>query len=128
LVFILINRPANELPGYTAVCIFRPVIGSDLEDEPSPKYEDMVPVMRHMYLKCREHRIPIGASPNIEVSLVVQPDDAKYLAPRDMAFHAFQAYINMAKTAGGFMKFNKELKPHPVPGDPYNPPYPDQQK
>ena len=80
--------------------------------------------MKHMYLKCREARIPIGAAPNIEVSLVVQPDDAKYLVPRDMAFHAYQAYINFAKTAGAFVKFNKELRPHPVAGDPNDPPKP----
>jgi hypothetical protein len=109
---------------FPTICIFRPVVGSDMEDYPSPKYEDMVPIMKHMYLKCREHRIPIGAAPNIEVSLVVQPDDAKYLVPRDFKFHTYQTFINMAKTAGAFVKFNKELKPHPVPGDPYNPPGP----
>jgi hypothetical protein len=114
----------TSLGAFPTVCIFRPVVGSDMEDWPSPKYEDMVPIMKHMYLKCREHKIPIGAAPNIEVSLVVQPDDAKYLVPRDMAFHSFQAMINFAKTAGAYMKFNRELKPHPVPGDPYNPPYP----
>lgn len=118
----------TSIGAFPTVCIFRPVIGSDLEATPSPKYEDMIPIMRHMYLKCREHKIPIGAAPNIEVSLVVQPDDAKYLVKRDMAFHTFNAFIQMAKTAGGFMKFNKELKPHPVSGDPDNPPYPDGQK
>jgi ribosomal protein L7Ae-like RNA K-turn-binding protein len=112
----------TDVGAFPTVCIFRPVIGADLENLPSPKYEDMIPVMKHMYLKCREHKIPIGAAPNVEVSLIVQPDDAKYLVPRDMSFHAFQAYINTAKTMGAFMKFNKELKPHPVPGDPYNPP------
>ena len=112
----------TSLGAFPTVCIFRPVIGSDLENTPSPKYGDMLPIMKHMYLKCREHKIPIGAAPNIEVSLVVQPDDGKYLVKRDMAFHTFQAYINMAKTAGGFMKFNKELKPHTVPGDPLKPP------
>ena len=115
----------TSIGAFPTVCIFRPVIGADLESEPSPKFEDMVPLMKHMYLKCREHKIPIGAAPNIEVSLVVQPDDAKYLVPRDMAFHTYQAFINLAKTAGGFMKFNKELRPHPVPGDPNNPPYPE---
>lgn len=114
----------TALGAFPTVCIFRPVIGADMEDWPSPKYEDMVPVMKHMYLKCREHKIPIGAAPNIEVSLVVQPEDGKYLVPRDMAFHSYNALIKLAKTAGGFMKFNRELKPHPVPGDPNNPPYP----
>jgi len=116
------------LGAFPTICIFRPIIGSDLEAEPSPRYEDMVPVMKYMYIKCREHKIPIGAAPNIEVSLVVQPDDAKYLVPRDFAFHSYQAFINLAKTAGSFMKFNRELKPHPVPGDPFNPPVPNGKK
>jgi len=115
----------TSLGAFPTVCIFRPIIGSDLESAPSPRYEDMIDVMRYMYIKCREARIPIGAAPNIEVSLVVQPDDAKYLVPRDFAFHSYQALINLAKTAGGFMKFNRELKPHAVVGDANNPPYPD---
>ena len=36
-----------------------------------------------MYDACRRHRIPIGVAPNIEVSLVVNPDDAALLADAD---------------------------------------------
>ena len=71
---------------FPTVCIFRPVVGSDMEDHPSPAYEDMVRVMRHMYLACRKAGIPIGLAPNIEVSLIVNPDDAQYLVPRDLRF------------------------------------------
>ena len=38
-------------------------------------------VMAAMYDACRRHYIPIGLAPNIEVSLVVNPDDAALLAP-----------------------------------------------
>ena len=70
---------------FPTVCIFRPTIGSDMEDWPPPSYEDMRIVMRHVYEACRRHWLPIGAAPNIEVSLVVNPDDAALLADRDAA-------------------------------------------
>jgi len=66
---------------FPTVCIFRPVIGADMESWPSPKYEDMLRVFRHVYEACRRNSIPIGLTPNIEVSLIVQPDDTRYLAP-----------------------------------------------
>ena len=33
---------------FPTVCIFRPVIGSDLEHHPSPRYEDMRLVMKQI--------------------------------------------------------------------------------
>ena len=54
-----------------------------MADWPSPDYDDMRLVMAAMYDACRRHRIPIGLAPNIEVSLVVNPDDAALLAPTD---------------------------------------------
>jgi hypothetical protein len=77
---------------FPSVCIFRPTVGSDMEDWPSPRYEDMVRVMRHVYEACRRHWIPIGAAPNIEVSLVVNPDDTALLADRTPAFYAYEAF------------------------------------
>jgi hypothetical protein len=65
---------------FPTVCIFRPVIGSDMENWPSPRYEEMRRVFAHVYEACRRNGIPIGLAPNIEVSLIVQPDDARYLA------------------------------------------------
>ena len=38
--------------------------------------------MRAVYESCRKVRLPIGIAPNIEVSLVVNPDDTALLAPR----------------------------------------------
>jgi hypothetical protein len=55
---------------FPTVCVFRPVIGSDMENVPPPRYEDMRLVFRHVYEACMRNRIPIGAAPNIDVSLV----------------------------------------------------------
>ncbi|HVZ22950.1 MAG TPA: radical SAM protein [Vicinamibacterales bacterium] len=77
---------------FPTVCIFRPTIGSGMEDWPSPRYEDMRTVMAAVYDACRRHRVPIGLAPNIEVSLVVNPDDAALLAERTAGFYAYEAW------------------------------------
>lgn len=69
------------LGAFPTVCIFRPTVGSDMQDWPPPRYEDMIVVFRHLYEACRTNGIPMDVTPNIEVSLVVQPGDTRYLAP-----------------------------------------------
>jgi hypothetical protein len=54
-------------------------------------------VMLHVYEACRRNWIPIGAAPNIEVSIVVNPDDAAMLAPRDWAFWRYEAFRRTAR-------------------------------
>ena len=84
---------------FPTVCIFRPTVGSDMEDWPTPSFDDMRVVMRHAYAACRRHWLPIGAAPNIEVSLVVNPDDAALLAQRDAGFYAYEAWRRLVKLA-----------------------------
>lgn len=86
------------LGAFPTVCVFRPTVGADMQDWPSPQYADMRRVMAHVYEACRRNWIPIGAAPNIEVSLVVNPDDAALLAPRDAGFWIFEAYRRAART------------------------------
>jgi hypothetical protein len=85
---------------FPTVCIFRPTIGSDMEQWPAPQYEEMRQVMRHMYEACKRHWLPIGAAPNIEVSLVVNPDDAVLLADHDAGYYWYEAYRWLARVAG----------------------------
>jgi hypothetical protein len=56
-------------------------------------------VMTAMYDACRRHRIPIGVAPNIEVSLVVSPDDAALLAPRNGGFYAYETWRRAMRLA-----------------------------
>jgi len=72
----------TSIGAFPTVCIFRPLSGSDMELWPSPSYENMRRVMKHVWERCRDRGIPIGMAPNIDVSLVVQPTDAAYLADR----------------------------------------------
>jgi hypothetical protein len=95
---------------FPTVCIFRPTIGSDMEDWPPPSYEDMRLVMRHLYDACRRHWLPIGAAPNIEVSLVVNPDDAALLADRDTGFYSYEAWRRIVRFAARPV-FRRRMKP-----------------
>jgi hypothetical protein len=65
---------------FPTVCIFRPVIGSDLEWMSPPDPDAMKEVMAYQYEACRRAGIPIGVLPGIEVSLVVQPEEGRELA------------------------------------------------
>ncbi|MEI6667663.1 MAG: radical SAM protein [Acidobacteriota bacterium] len=86
-----------DMGAFPTVCVFRPTLGSDMQDWPPPQYDDMRRVMAHVYEACRRNWIPIGAAPNIEVSIVVNPDDAAMLAPRTPGFWAYEAYRRAAR-------------------------------
>jgi hypothetical protein len=91
----------TEAGAFPTVCIFRPTVGSDMEAWPSPAYDEMRRVMVHAYEACRRHWMPIGAAPNIEVSLVVTPEDAVLLADRTPAFYVYEAYRRLTRVAAG---------------------------
>jgi hypothetical protein len=95
---------------FPTVCIFRPTIGSDMEDWAPPAYDDMRRVMAAMYDACRRHRIPIGLAPNIEVSLVVNPDDAAMLAPRTGGFYGYELWRRALRIAARPL-FKRRLRP-----------------
>jgi hypothetical protein len=86
-----------DMGAFPTVCVFRPTLGSDMESWPAPAYDDMRRVMAHVYEACRRNWIPIGAAPNIEVSIVVNPDDAALLAPRNAGFWVYEAYRRTAR-------------------------------
>jgi hypothetical protein len=67
-------------------------------------------VMAHLYTACRRHWLPIGAAPNIEVSLVVNPDDAALLVERTAGFYVYEAYRRLARVAAGPL-FSLRLRP-----------------
>jgi hypothetical protein len=64
------------------VCVFRPLIGTDLADAAPPKTEDLIPVFARLYEACMEKGLPIGVAPNIHVSLVMLPDECRMLSSR----------------------------------------------
>ncbi len=106
---IAIDRIA-ALGAVPIVCVFRPTIGSDLADWQPPAYDDMRRVMAHLYNACKRHWLPIGAAPNIEVSLVVNPDDAALLVKRSPGFYVYEMYRWLARKVASPM-FRRRLRP-----------------
>jgi len=84
---------------FPTVCVFRPTVGSDMEDWPPPDFDDMRRVLAAVYDACRRHHVPIGLAPNIEVSLVVNPDDAALLAPRTPSMLAYELWRRTLRMA-----------------------------
>jgi hypothetical protein len=89
----------TSLGAFPTVCVFRPTIDSDMADWPPPDEAAIRRVMAHVYRACRRHWIPIGAAPNIEVSLVVNPDDTAYLAEPGLHTTAYEWYRKAVKFA-----------------------------
>ncbi len=95
---------------FPTVCIFRPTIGSAMERHPSPKTDEMIDVMRYMYEACRRNGLPIGVAPNIEVSLIVNPDDARYLVDANWKVRMYEAQLALMKMAAK-PYFARQLRP-----------------
>ena len=102
----------TSVGAFPTVCVFRPTIGSDMEDWPSPDYDDMRRVLSGVYDACRRHRVPIGLAPNIEVSLVVNPDDAALLAPRTPRMLAYEMWRRALRVAARPI-FARRMRPSP---------------
>jgi hypothetical protein len=64
------------------VCVFRPLAGTDYSDIPPPETGVLVPVFQRLYEACMERGLPIGCAPNVHVSLVLLPDEARWLSKR----------------------------------------------
>ena len=64
------------------VCVFRPLVGTDLQDANPPRTAELVPVFRRLYEACMERGLPIGCAPNVHVSLVLLPEECRALSPR----------------------------------------------
>jgi Radical SAM superfamily len=64
------------------VCVFRPLLGTDYAGVAPPKTEDMLPVFARLYEACMERGLPVGAAPDIHVSLVMLPEECRTLTDR----------------------------------------------
>ncbi|HEX2832840.1 MAG TPA: radical SAM protein [Thermoanaerobaculia bacterium] len=84
-----IDRIVNA-GAFPTVCIFRPTVGSEMEQHPSPDPEAMKDVFAYLHESCRRAGLPIGILP-IEVSLVVQAEEAAGLVPPTFRTHAYRA-------------------------------------
>ena len=68
------------------VCVFRPLQGTLYKDVRPPRTEDLVPVFARLSEACMERGLPIGLAPNVHVSLVLLPEEARWLQNRPRRF------------------------------------------
>lgn len=91
------------------VCVFRPLMGTSYEHLPPPRTEDVVPVFRRLYEACMERRLPIGIAPNVRVSLVMLPDEARGLLDDPGRFRFGEVRLSLMRKAFT-AKLRRDLK------------------
>jgi len=63
------------------ICVFRPVRGTHFENRRPPETAELVGVFAHAYRRCMERGLPIGIAPNVRVSIVMNPEECRWLLP-----------------------------------------------
>lgn len=81
---------------FPTVCIFRPTLGSEMENVPPPDPEAMKEVFAYLYSACRRAGLPIGILP-IEVSLVVQPEEAVELVEDSLPTLFYETKLSLLR-------------------------------
>jgi hypothetical protein len=66
-----------------------------------------------VYEACKRNGIPIGVAPNIEVSLICQPDDTRYLARPGASTWLYEARLKLMKNAARPL-FRRKLARRPA--------------
>jgi uncharacterized radical SAM superfamily protein len=85
------------------VCVFRPLVGTDYSNLPPPETEPLVPVFRRLYESCMERGLPIGCAPDVHVSLVLLPEEARTLSDRRFPLREMRRR-SKAALAGRFLR------------------------
>ena len=83
---------------FPTVCIFRPTVGSAMEGEDPPRPDDMKEVFAHLWRTVARAGLPVGILPGIQVSLVVQPEEAADLVPPTLATRLYEAKLTALRT------------------------------
>jgi len=104
-----IDRIVNA-GAFPTVCIFRPTVGSEMENVPPPDPEAMKEVFAYLHESCRRAGLPVGILP-IEVSLVVQPEETAGLVEPSLAGDLY-AFKNRALRQLARPYVAWKLRPH----------------
>jgi len=94
-IIVGVEPPASSIAAIDAitsvgaiptVCVFRPLKGTDMEEVASPSSEELYPVFARLYDACMEQKLPIGLAPDIHVSLVLLPEECRFLSAQPGRF------------------------------------------
>jgi hypothetical protein len=91
------------------VCVFRPLQATDYAGVAPPKTEEIVPVYRRLYAACMERGLPIGIAENVHVSLVMLPEEARWLQDEPRRFWAGELKLKLMRKVFG-LQFRRELR------------------
>lgn len=111
----------TEVGAVPAICIFRPLLGCDMEEHPAPIYENMVAIIEHAYRCCKNRGIPIGVAPNFEFSGFVNIDDGRYLTPRNYHFYWNEFLLKFDRMLAYHTIYKGELNPRTILTDEEDP-------
>ncbi len=64
------------------VCVFRPLKGTGAQDDSPPDTDEMIPIFRRLYERCIQRGLPIGVAHNVEVSIVLKPEECHYFSDK----------------------------------------------
>ena len=92
-----IDRIVNA-GAFPTVCIFRPTVGSAMEGTPPPDPEEMKKVFAHLWEAVKRAGLPVGVFPEIQVSLVVQPEETADLVPPSLSSKIYEAKLAAIRT------------------------------
>ncbi len=91
----------TDVGAVPTVCVFRPLTGTDYQDVPPPKTDEMLPVFARLYDACMRKGLPIGIAPNIKVSIVMLPDECRWLSENSSAYKPQRMKLFALKCAFG---------------------------
>ena len=89
----------TDVGAVPTVCVFRPLIGTMAEQLPPPDTDELVPVFARVYDACLEKNLPIGIAPNIEVSIILKPEECLYFSQNRDKYAWKERKMAMMKSA-----------------------------
>lgn len=63
------------------LCVFRPVVGTAYAGRRPPEARTLAPVFAHAYRRTMERGLPVGVAPGVRVSIVLTPEEWRWLLP-----------------------------------------------
>jgi hypothetical protein len=84
-------RWLTERSAIPTVCVFRPLVGTDLERATPPTTDEVLPVFQALWASCMARGLPIGLAPNVHVSLVMLPEECRSLVQDEGLLRSFAA-------------------------------------
>ncbi|MBN1586705.1 MAG: radical SAM protein [Candidatus Omnitrophica bacterium] len=98
----------TQVGAIPTVCVFRPLKGTSYEKVPPPETEDMIPIFSRVYSACMEKGYPIGVAPNIHVSLVMLPEECRWLQDNPNRFWLGELKLKLMRKVFA-AQFGREL-------------------